>query len=180
MRGECKPTMTWEEAPDTISPKELAKILGIGINNARNIFDKPDFPKISKADIGNIGKADKEAARLYIQGIKIKNNSKEALLSMIYFELRKITANNEIDMLKSDLKKGKESVENEKNGFYGGGLSAGPLPCRLRGGRRRGGVRRRRRRIPAGGGKRFAAGTAVRRRLHRRHKGGGRDPGSGL
>lgn len=115
MRGECKPTMTWKEAPDTISPKELAKILGIGINNARNIFDKPDFPKISKADIGNIGKADKEAARLYIQGIKIKNNSKEALLSMIYFELRKITANNEIDMLKSDFEKGKESVENENS-----------------------------------------------------------------
>ena len=100
---------------NTISPKELAKILGIGINNARNIFDKPDFPKISKADIGNIGKADKEAARLYIQGIKIKNNSKEALLSMIYFELRKITANNEIDVLKSDFEKGKESVENENS-----------------------------------------------------------------
>ena len=91
MRGECKPTMTWDEAPDTISPKDLSKILGIGINNARNIFDKSDFPKISKLDIGNIGQADKEATRLYIQGIKIKNNSKDALLSMIYFELKKIT-----------------------------------------------------------------------------------------
>ena len=88
MRVENVPTMTWAEAPDTISPKELSQILGIGIISARNIFDKPDFPKIPKADIGNIGKADKEVARLYIQGIKInKNNAKESLLSMIYFEL---------------------------------------------------------------------------------------------
>ena len=114
MRGENKPTLTWEEAPDTITPKELSMILGIGIVSARNIFDKPDFPKISKADIGNIGKADKEAARLYIQGIKIKSNSKEALLSMIYFELRKITTNNEIVMLKSNVER-KGSVNNENS-----------------------------------------------------------------
>lgn len=95
MRVETKTTMTWEEAPDTISPKELAKILGVGIVSARNIFDKPDFPKISKSDIGNIGRADKEAARLYIQGVKIKNNPKESILSMIYFELRKLNVNQE-------------------------------------------------------------------------------------
>lgn len=95
MRVETKPTMTWEEAPDTISPKELAKILGVGIVSARNIFDKPDFPKIPKSDIGNIGRADKEAARLYIQGVKIKNNPKESILSMIYFELRKLNVNQE-------------------------------------------------------------------------------------
>ncbi len=101
MRGECKPTMTWEEAPDTITPKELSKILGIGINNARKIFDKQDFPKISKSDIGNIGKADKEAARLYIQGIRIKTNSKEGLLSLIYFELIKM--NNTIEKERRNL-----------------------------------------------------------------------------
>ena len=92
MRGRTKPTMTWDEAPDTITPKELSQILGIGIEGARNLFDKVDFPKISKKDIGNIGKADKEAARLYIQGVKIKTNSKEALLSMIYFELKKLNS----------------------------------------------------------------------------------------
>lgn len=96
MRVENTPTMTWAEAPDTISPKELSQILGIGIIGARNIFDKPDFPKIPKADIGNIGKADKEAARLYIQGVKInKNNTKESLLSMIYFELRRMNLKEE-------------------------------------------------------------------------------------
>lgn len=92
MRVESIPTMAWEDAPDTIAPKDLAAILGIGIEGARAIFDKDDFPKISKKDIGNIGKADKEAARLYIQGVKIKTNSKDALLSMIYFELKKLNS----------------------------------------------------------------------------------------
>lgn len=95
MRVEPTPTMKWEEAPDTIMPEDLSKILGIGIQSARAIFDNDDFPKIPKKDIGNIGKADKEAARLYIQGIKIKTNSKEALLSMIYFELKKINRKTE-------------------------------------------------------------------------------------
>ena len=81
MRVDNKPTMTWDEAPDTISPKELSKILGIGIVSARNIFDKPDFPKIPKSDIGNIGRADKEAARLYIQGVKI--NKKKFIVRTI-------------------------------------------------------------------------------------------------
>lgn len=93
MRVETTPTMTWDDAPDTITPRELSQILGIGICGARAIFDKKDFPKVSKQDIGNIGKADKEAARLYIQGIKISTNSKEALLSMIYFELKKLNSN---------------------------------------------------------------------------------------
>ena len=96
MRIESVPTIKWEEAPDIITPKDLAKILGIGIDSARKIFDKDDFPKISKKDIGNIGKADKEAARLYIQGIRIKTNSKESLLAMIYFELKKLTKEEEM------------------------------------------------------------------------------------
>lgn len=51
------------------------------------------IPKIPKSDIGNIGRADKEAARLYIQGVKIKNNPKETILSMIYFELKRMNVN---------------------------------------------------------------------------------------
>ena len=92
MRTETKATMKWENAPDTITPKDLAAILGIGIEGARAIFDKDDFPKISKKDIGNIGKADKEVARLYIQGINVKTNPKESLLTMIYFELKKLNS----------------------------------------------------------------------------------------
>ena len=90
MRGDNTPKMSWDEAPDTITPEELSKILGIGIVGARSIFDKPDFPKIPKSVIGNIGKADKEAARLYIQGISTKTQVKESLLSMIYLELKKL------------------------------------------------------------------------------------------
>ena len=92
MRTEKKATMKWENAPDTITPKDLAAILGIGIEGARAIFDKDDFPKISKKDIGNIGKADKEVARLYIQGINVKTHPKESLLTMIYFELKKLNS----------------------------------------------------------------------------------------
>ena len=93
MRVENKPTMTWEEAPDTISPKELSQILGIGIISARNLFDKPDFPKIPKSDIGNIGKADKEVARLYIQGVKLKESNKTVVEYMILQELKKLNEN---------------------------------------------------------------------------------------
>lgn len=92
MRTETKATMKWKDAPDTITPKDLAAILGIGIEGARAIFDKDDFPKISKKDIGNIGKADKEVARLYIQGINVKTHPKETLLTMIYFELKKLNS----------------------------------------------------------------------------------------
>lgn len=95
MRVETKATMKWENAPDTITPKDLAAILGIGIEGARAIFDKDDFPKISKKDIGNIGKADKEVARLYIQGINVKTHPKETLLTMIYFELKKLNSKTE-------------------------------------------------------------------------------------
>lgn len=104
MRVETMPTMTWDNAPDTITPKDLSQILGIGIEGARKIFDKADFPKVSKKDIGNIGKADKEAARLYIQGVKFANNGKEALLTMIYFELKK---------LNSKIQTEEEDLENE-------------------------------------------------------------------
>lgn len=90
MKIVLKPTMTWEEAPDTITPEDLSKILGIGIISARNIFDQKDFPKISKLDIGNQGKADKEAARLYIQGFRMSSKSENSLLSLIYIELKKL------------------------------------------------------------------------------------------
>lgn len=91
-RKDPTPTMTWEEAPDTIMPKDLAEILGVGIITAQKIFDEPDFPKIPKSIVGNIGKADKEAARLYIKGVRFKDNGKNALLSMILFELKKLNS----------------------------------------------------------------------------------------
>lgn len=88
---KVKPTLTWDEAPDTITPVELAQILGVGTPNARQKFDEKGFPRIQ--GLGKIRKADKNAARLYIQGINIKENQKEAINSMLLFELKKLNNN---------------------------------------------------------------------------------------
>jgi hypothetical protein len=111
MRTECISDMTWEEAPDTITPKDLAHILGIGIAGARKIFNKKDFPKISESVIGNIGKADKEVARLYIQGISLKRNAKDDMLNLIYLELKQI--NSKLNSRQNTQTNEKDYYENE-------------------------------------------------------------------
>ena len=88
MKTKKNSTMTWEDAPDTIGVEELMQILGIGKNYASNIFNNKEFPKID--GIGNSLKADKEAARLYIQGFKIKGNFKNSTEYMILLELKNI------------------------------------------------------------------------------------------
>lgn len=95
MRIKKESKMSWKEAPDIISPEDLSNITGIGIQSCRKLFDSPDIPSINKSIIGNTGKADKEAVRLYLQGIKFKNNDKNVLLVMIYKELRKMNLYNE-------------------------------------------------------------------------------------
>ena len=86
MKRKLKPSMTWEEAQDTIGVEELMKILGVGKNQASDIFNAKGFPKIDGAGL----KADKEAARLYLQGFKIKENQKNTLEYMILLELKKL------------------------------------------------------------------------------------------
>lgn len=88
MKKKKKSTMTWENAPDTVGVEELMEILGIGKNSASNIFNEKDFPKIK--GIGTALKADKEVARLYFQGFKIKENPKIAIDYMILAELKKM------------------------------------------------------------------------------------------
>lgn len=66
MRVKQSPTMSWQEAPDIISPEDLSKILGCGIATARSKFDETNFPIIK--NMGNLRKADKEAVKLYLQG----------------------------------------------------------------------------------------------------------------
>ena len=104
MKKTTKPTLTWKDAPDTITPDDLAKILGIGILSARNLFDRKDFPKVSKYDIGNQGKADKEAARMYLQGFRI-NEKSETLLNLIYLELKKLNERLDYEKLREEEKK---------------------------------------------------------------------------
>ena len=79
--------MSWDEVPDVMSPLDLAKILRIGEAAARNKFKEKGFPIIE--NLGVTPRAEKEAVKLYLQGIKIKENSKEGLLYMILQELRK-------------------------------------------------------------------------------------------
>lgn len=88
--------MTWEEAPDTITPIELSMILGIGEPGARSKFEEKDFPRIP--GLGNIRKADKQAVRLYLQGFNIKANPKETTNTLILFELKKL--NNNLEKMK--------------------------------------------------------------------------------
>ena len=103
MKKKIEPSMTWEEAPDTIGPDELAKILGVGEPSARAKFDEKGFPRIP--GLGNLRKADKQAARLYLQGINIKTNQKEAITGLLLFEIKKLNTNLNEKILKEEEEK---------------------------------------------------------------------------
>lgn len=87
-KNKVKSTMTWKDAPDIIGIEEIMKILGIGEPAARELFETKNFPKIE--GIGNTRKAEKEAVKLFLQGFKIKENSKISLDYMILLELKKL------------------------------------------------------------------------------------------
>lgn len=89
MKKKVEQTMTWDEANEAIDPTMLGQILAIGPGPARKIFKRYDFPIIPETE-GN-PKADKEAARLYIQGQDFKNHPKEKIEYLILMELRKLT-----------------------------------------------------------------------------------------
>lgn len=91
MQNDIRPTMTWDEAPDTIDYMDLSKILGVCPEIAKNKFDERGFPKIS--GLGTKRKADKEAAKLYIQGLYDKGNLRDSRQNLILLELKKITSN---------------------------------------------------------------------------------------
>lgn len=88
LQNELKPTMTWEEAPDIIDQKDLAKILGVCEDTAKDKFDERKFPKIP--GLGTKRKADKKAVQLYLQGLYNKDNLNETRQNMIIIELQKI------------------------------------------------------------------------------------------
>lgn len=86
-------TMTWDEAPDTITPEIYAKIRGHSPQWARDRFNEKDFPRLES------GKqiADKTAVRLYDMGINIKQNQKAGVEYLILLELKKINERREKD-----------------------------------------------------------------------------------
>lgn len=86
MNVKIESTMTWNEAPDTITPEIYAKIRGHSIQWARNKFKEKTFPLIE----GGKQIADKMAVRLYDMGINPKTNSKESINFLILLELQKI------------------------------------------------------------------------------------------
>lgn len=62
-------TLTWDNAPDIINPYNLADILGIGENKARDIFNSQGFPRIKGTGVKQI--ADKQATRLWCMGLTV-------------------------------------------------------------------------------------------------------------
>lgn len=102
MKIKKQSILTWNEAPDIITPEDLSKITGLGLQACRKLFDTPSFPSISKKIVGNISKADKAAVRLYLQGFDIKSKDKNALLMLIYQELQKINKLNSKEITEDD------------------------------------------------------------------------------
>lgn len=93
MKIKKESTMTWEEAPQGIRPEHLSRILGIGANAARDIFKIKGFPIIPGTEAEPV--ADKMAARMFLLGINIKNQTKESLLYLIYMEMQKLVKKEE-------------------------------------------------------------------------------------
>lgn len=78
---ECNPTMTWENAPETITPIHLAKIIGVGETTARNIFNRKDFPRIKGTGVKQL--ADKQMAHLWVKGINTSSDNNTLLISIL-------------------------------------------------------------------------------------------------
>lgn len=71
-----KPTLTYDDLPETISPLEYAEWRGIGENKAREIFNRKDFPRLKGTGVKQL--ADKVAVRLYELGLS-EEDKKEVL-----------------------------------------------------------------------------------------------------
>lgn len=65
---EKKPTKTYKELDDTITPLDYAEWRGVGENTARNIFNMQGFPRIQGTGVKQI--ADKRAVLLFELGLK--------------------------------------------------------------------------------------------------------------
>lgn len=73
---EKKPTKTYTDLNDTITPLDYAEWRGIGENKAREIFNRKGFPRIEGTGVKQI--ADKRAVLLYELGLS-EEDRKEVL-----------------------------------------------------------------------------------------------------
>ncbi|MGN1300542.1 MAG: hypothetical protein ACI4VC_04275 [Clostridia bacterium] len=76
---EKKPTKTFAELPDTITPYDYAEWRGCGENKAREIFNSKGFPRIKGVGVKQL--ADKRAVYLYELGLS-EEDKKEVLKEM--------------------------------------------------------------------------------------------------
>lgn len=63
-----RPTLKYEDLPETITPLEYAEWRGIGESKAREIFNSKGFPRIKGTGVKQL--ADKVAVRLYELGLE--------------------------------------------------------------------------------------------------------------
>jgi len=73
---EKKPSKTYSELNDTITPLDYAEWRGVGGNTARNIFNSKGFPRIQGTGVKQV--ADKRAVLLYELGLS-EEDRKEVL-----------------------------------------------------------------------------------------------------
>ena len=73
----CSITMEWEEAPDTITPKELGKLRGMCIEKARDEFHKRGFPKVDRY------KAKKNDLMKYYKIPTVKEEENSQIVSLL-------------------------------------------------------------------------------------------------
>lgn len=74
-----KPTKTYEELPDTITPYDYMEWRGVGENIAREKFNSKGFPRIEGTGVKQL--ADKRAVFLY--ELALKDEDKIELLKEI-------------------------------------------------------------------------------------------------
>nr|DAP55098.1 MAG TPA: hypothetical protein [Caudoviricetes sp.] len=68
---EKKSILNYENLPETITPYDYADWRGIGENKAREIFNRPDFPRIKGTGVKQL--ADKRIVLLYDLGLTGEN-----------------------------------------------------------------------------------------------------------
>lgn len=74
-----KPTKTYNELPETITPLDYAEWRGIGETKAREIFNRKDFPRIKGTGVKQL--ADKRA--VYVYDLGLKEDEKQEVLKEI-------------------------------------------------------------------------------------------------
>ena len=78
-----RPTLKYEDLPETITPFDYANWRGIGENKAREIFNSKGFPRIQGTGVKQL--ADKRAVYLYDLGLK--EEEKQEVLKEIAKEI---------------------------------------------------------------------------------------------